>query len=229
MISRENILEFDKRRNIYQLILKNPGLHERKISRELNIPRSTLKYHLHFLKKRDLLVSHSTNQYNSFFIKGKVGRYDKKFISLFQKGSYRSIIMFMLFRVNTTISEIAIELEKHPNTINSHIKKLINNDIIETVPIENNIIPQIATPVLIEYIPKTNEKLIRLKDPNTIYDLALTYKGQLEEKFVLDMISEGLQYYTEHGFPKRKSRPSVSDLDAIFEQFYEAFPIFFRA
>ncbi len=229
MISREKILEFETRRNIYRLILEKPGYHERKISRELDIPRSTLKYHLNFFEKRELLVIEKTNRYNSYFIRGKIGRKDKKIISLFQKETYRSIVMFMLFRVNTTVSEISKEIERHPNTINSHVKKLKDMNIIEPVPIEGNEIKKISSPVIIEYSPKTNENLIRLSDPDRIYSLALTYKGQLKEKFILDIISEALDYYSKYGFPEKKRRVSLSEIDYILEKFYEVFPIPWRA
>ena len=50
-MDEELALKLETRRKIYTHILKAPGLHEREISRVLNIPLSTLDYHIQFLNK----------------------------------------------------------------------------------------------------------------------------------------------------------------------------------
>ena len=46
---RNVILELEKRRKIYNYILTNPGLHFNEIVRGLQIPKTTLEYHLNYL------------------------------------------------------------------------------------------------------------------------------------------------------------------------------------
>ena len=42
---------------IYNHVLKNPGLHLRKISRVLDIHLSTLRYHLDYLEEQEVVIS----------------------------------------------------------------------------------------------------------------------------------------------------------------------------
>ena len=58
-----NILELETRRKIYDFIQKFPGLHVREISRRLEIPFSTLQYHLRFLEKRELVKAKDDGKY----------------------------------------------------------------------------------------------------------------------------------------------------------------------
>ena len=82
MISEKNILKLEARQNIYILILKNPGLHQREISRRLDIPFSTTQYHLRFLKKRNLIIEKSENRYSRFYIANKTNPMERKLLVL---------------------------------------------------------------------------------------------------------------------------------------------------
>ncbi|MCK4365849.1 MAG: winged helix-turn-helix transcriptional regulator [Thermoplasmatales archaeon] len=48
MISNENILELETRRQIYNIILENPGLHLRELSRRTNLSFGGLRHHLNY-------------------------------------------------------------------------------------------------------------------------------------------------------------------------------------
>jgi predicted transcriptional regulator len=63
--------EIETKRRIYNFILKNPGLHMRELSRKMNIPYSTLKYHLYYLKNRELIIVRPSGKYYRFFVSNK--------------------------------------------------------------------------------------------------------------------------------------------------------------
>jgi len=49
-MKKKDALDLEIRRSIYNHILKSPGLHERELARVLDIPLSTLDYHLYYIK-----------------------------------------------------------------------------------------------------------------------------------------------------------------------------------
>jgi len=51
---KEEILENDRRRKIYTVIKKNPGLHIRELQRVLDIPLASLQYHLNYMRAEAL-------------------------------------------------------------------------------------------------------------------------------------------------------------------------------
>jgi DNA-binding transcriptional ArsR family regulator len=224
MISNQNILELKIRKKIYNLILQHPGLHERKISRRMNIPKTTLKYHLNFLKKRDLLTVKQTGRYHNYFVKEKVGIKDKKILCMLQKESYRKIMLYLLIKVVSNISDISEEINKHPSTVGIHLKKLLKEEIIEIAPIENGVVKRVYAPGVIECTNVTNEKIYRYKDPKQMYDLVITYRNELKDEDLTDFIKEVVDYRMEYGYPKRIYKGPPDKTDIMLEKLHEVFP-----
>jgi len=77
-MSKIDLIYLEKRRIIYNYILKNPGLHFRNISRKLKIPKSTIEYHLVYLKKQGLIVENQELGYLRYYASEKIGQKDKK-------------------------------------------------------------------------------------------------------------------------------------------------------
>ena len=80
MVKKED-LELETRQKIHNYILKNPGLCLNELSRKLNISKSTLNYHLNYLKKLGVIIGKSNGRYIRFYIASKVGNGDKKLIN----------------------------------------------------------------------------------------------------------------------------------------------------
>jgi predicted transcriptional regulator len=64
---REEVLENENRRRIYRFVNRNPGLHLRELQRQLNIPLSSLDYHLDYLVRKGLLYREGDGFYTRFF------------------------------------------------------------------------------------------------------------------------------------------------------------------
>ena len=72
MISKENILQFETRRNIYNFIVERPGLHLREISRRINISFGGLRHHLDILKKQELIITKTNYGYTRYYATHKI-------------------------------------------------------------------------------------------------------------------------------------------------------------
>ena len=55
MISKNEIFELETRKRIFNFIKDHPGFHRRELERVLNIPFSTLTYHVRYLEKNELI------------------------------------------------------------------------------------------------------------------------------------------------------------------------------
>jgi len=128
---KEDSLALETRRNIYNLILGNPGLHEREIARKMGLSLSTLDYHLHYLEKREMVVSKKDGRYTRYFASFKVGTLDKKIIAILRQKTPRSIILFLLTNPDSIHKDICRGVKKSPSTISFHLKKMVNAGIIE--------------------------------------------------------------------------------------------------
>jgi predicted transcriptional regulator len=130
---REDSLALDTRRQIFNTIVKYPGLHERELARKQDMSLSTLDYHLHYLEKRDLIVSRKDGRYTRYFATRKVGQQDKKIIAILRQKTPRAIVLHLLTNQNSIHKEIAEGVSKSPSTVSFHLKKMVDVGIVEAI------------------------------------------------------------------------------------------------
>jgi len=218
------ILELETRREIYNCIERYPGLHTREISRMIDLPFSTLRYHLHFLEKRELIRGKTDGRYARYYASFKIGRKEKQVLNLLRQKTPSFIILFLFTSVYASQSEISQDLQKHPTTIKFHLKKLLKLGIIEQVEAVDNVICKDNVPTVIEHYKKVNEIIYMLKDPYWIYDLLVTYKNSFFDSDYA--IAPSLDFFSciiSDGIPKKIISPR-SSIDAVLDALKEVFP-----
>jgi len=165
MISNEKTLELETRRQIYNVILKNPGLHLRELSRRIYISYGNFIHHLNFLTKQDFIVTKSDRRYTRYYVSKKVGREEKELLNILRQDIPRKIVLLLLSfgppehykdypdhsehdpSLHTNLhskKELAVlskywgspyeelfNLKKHRTTIDFHLKKLVDANIVE--------------------------------------------------------------------------------------------------
>ena len=199
MIDKKDILSLKTRRDIFRYIDKNPGLNLRDLSRKLDMPRSTLNYHINYLKKHELIEIKIEGQYRYIFSKEKIGTNDKKIMHLLRKKTPSLIFIYFLYKIYFSQKELCEELKISSSTANYHIKKFLELGIFqETIIDDGRVYPftkeesldisfkrkKIGREVI--YIRK-NQEII-----NDSYRLLITYKDSMPNK---DLIDTYIEYY----------------------------------
>ncbi|MEM0492690.1 MAG: winged helix-turn-helix transcriptional regulator [Candidatus Thermoplasmatota archaeon] len=126
-------LDLDIRRRIYRFIIKNPGLHEREISRILKIPLTTVDYHLHYLVKRDILQIKIDGHYARFYAKQDIGIKEMSLLSILRTQVTRRILIFLMTHPYASHREIAHHMMLSSSTVSFHLKKMINTGVISQI------------------------------------------------------------------------------------------------
>ena len=126
----DDVLELNTRRKIYELVVRNPGLHLSKIAELLGMRTSLAEYHLHYLEKNQIIVPVKESGYTRYYIKGEIGREDKKMLSLLRQDIPLIIVLFLLKSDISQHKEILKNLDIAPSTLSYHLKKLVNHNII---------------------------------------------------------------------------------------------------
>ena len=139
MLNNEDILELETKRKIYNYVLEYPGLYLSELSRNLDIPRTTLTYHLHYLEKLNLITEKNGGRYTRFYATNNVSRSDKKLLNFMRQKTFRNIIFFLFKYPGSTRNDISKNLKKHPTTISYYLKKLKKMNIVEGIQKENKI------------------------------------------------------------------------------------------
>lgn len=162
---KEDYLALDTRKKIFELISSSPGLHKREIARELKMSLSTVDYHLHYMEKRKIVFAKRDGKYKRYFAAEKTELEDKRIMPLLRQETPRRIIIFLLQNPRAIHKEICREVKKSPSTVSFHLKKLVENGIIEEISLGK-------------------EKAYVVKNPDKVADLIITYKSTFLDKAV---------------------------------------------
>jgi len=202
MLEQRDILDLQKRREIYEFISHNSGLHMRDISRKLDIPFTTLKYHLKYLENNDFILSRKDGKYNRYFVSLEVSEKEKRILSCFRKKTTLYIILWFFIIVQCSQKELSKYLEKHPATIGFHLRTMKNAGLIEQKSFDEGMIQQQMPPYRIKRSPVSSEKVYMLSDPWMVYDLLVKHKDRLEDTVLVNGIIEYVEFYLNRGAPQ---------------------------
>lgn len=181
------ILDLEIRRKIYSYILKSPGLYERELSRELNIPLSTLDYHLRHLKRRNLITITTDGRYARHYAAGKIGLKDKHVIAMLRQSTTRSIILFLLLNPHSSHKGICNHLGLAPSTTSFHLRKLVDLKITDSSQVGK-------------------ETIYFVKERNYVSNLLITYKKSFLDKAVDQFIKTWLEVHPRYLRKSKKKR-----------------------
>lgn len=227
-MGEHQIIENKAQNQIYNYVLEYPGLHIRELSRKLEIPMSTLKYHLRNLEKQELIHIECEQKYSRIYDKKDIGNMKKKLINVLRQETSRNILLCIALRLNASRTELSKELELSTTAVSKHLKKLVKLGIIEPAPVENGTICTAhENKTIIERTPNGREIIYRLTRPaktnkhtgKLLDELFTSYKAGLVDDTVKLVLE-----YVDLISPDRK-RPKVKKNYEFYEnQFWDMFP-----
>jgi len=179
MDGKDEILQIDSRRKIFLFIKKNPGLHEREISRQMNIPLGTLDYHLHFLEKRDLIKTRSDGHYTRYFISGEISLQAEILLKILRQKTPRKILVFLLESKHAFHRDIQNHLGLAASTVSFHLNKMVELGVIKKVVIGR-------------------ESIFSVISPDKVIDLLITYKKSFIDSAVDNFVDTWLELNPSH-------------------------------
>lgn len=129
----KDMLELETRRDIYDLVSDQPGIHLSKIAELLDMTVSLAEYHLRFLEKNSLIRSIKKSGYKRYFpTDEKVEEKDKEMLFELRKEVSLKIVLLLLKNKKMTHKEMNEEIDLAASTLSYHLKKLTEMNILES-------------------------------------------------------------------------------------------------
>lgn len=211
-----------KRMHIYKIIDNNPGLHLMDLSRKTNIPKSTMTYHIRIFEKRGLIKKNGSGARSRYYINNSMDNNEKDFLNIIRQPTLRHILYNIFYLGVCSESEIVKDLEKRPSTVNYHLKKLLDADIIEKAPYKKGLI-LLKSGAVFERNQVTNEKFFRLKDPDYFHTVIIKHHKFLKNNEIDKFIFKFAKRKMEIG-PVKKINTISKAIDGLLDDIYEVFP-----
>jgi predicted transcriptional regulator len=161
---KDEVLENERRRRIYEFIEVSPGIHLRELQRTLGIPLTSLEYHLGYMTRKKVIFSEAEGRVKRYYTK-PFSPEDKRVLAALRQKRMREIVLIVLANEKAKYQLLAESLKLSHSTLSSYLKYLVNNNILakEKVGYENVYTIQDeerVAKVLIAYKPSFVDKLV---------------------------------------------------------------------
>lgn len=138
LIRRDDLLELESRRRVFEYVQKFPGLHLREIARGTGLHPNHVKYHLQYLQKHDLVSSRKEHGYWRFFpreegsvgLRETVGADKKQILALLRQPVPLHTVLILLERGQASQGELAQSVGVAQATLHYHLGKMERNALV---------------------------------------------------------------------------------------------------
>jgi predicted transcriptional regulator len=127
----KNVLDNPKRNNIFNFIKSNPGETISKISKEEDVNRGTLRYHLRMLLEKRKIVLVKKGKSMHVFNNYSHGPDENDLWLYLRNEAERKILYSIMDMPGISNSELSILYNMNKSSIHRILKKYVENDIIE--------------------------------------------------------------------------------------------------
>ncbi|HXX87482.1 MAG TPA: hypothetical protein VEH86_03435 [Candidatus Acidoferrum sp.] len=159
---KDEILENERRKKIYLAVEANPGYHLRGLQKTLNMPLTTLHYHLTYMARKKIVLAEPEGHQKKYYTK-RLEAQDKKILSALRQNKTRDIITTILKNKKTKHQTLTQQLKLPRSTLQLHLKQLVQKNILTR-----------------EQIGRQN--IYALTDPNRTEKILTTYKTSLTQQ-----------------------------------------------
>lgn len=173
---KSETLENENRRKIYEAIETSPGIHLRELQRILNVPLTTLEYHLNYLTRKNIVYYEVDSRYKRYFAK-PLDNLDKKLLSALRQKRLREIVLLVLSNGKAKYQFMANYLKIPHSTLSFYLKYLIENDILAKEKVGY-------------------ETIYTIKDEDRITKVLISYKAGFLDKLIDRTLAMWLEAYT---------------------------------
>ena len=181
---KEEILQNERRRKIYAHIEANPGIHLRELQRALDIPLTTLEYHVSYMIRKKIIFGETDTHHKRYYTK-PLDPEDKKILAVLRQKRMREIVLIILASGKAKYQLLTDRLGLSHSTLSSYLKYLIQNNILgmEKIGYEN---------------------LYTVRDEDRVAKVLIAY----EPSFLDKLVDKALETWMETRFHKEARKPS---------------------
>lgn len=173
---KKEILENENRRKIYSLIEANQGIHLRELQRLLNMPLTTLEYHLSYMVRKAIVIGEKEGHFRRYYTK-PLSREDKKVLSALRQKRMREIVLVIAANEKAKFQYLSDHLKLPSSTLSFYLKYLVDKGILAREKIGY-------------------EMMYTVRDEDRVAKVLIAYRTSFLDKLVDKALSTWLETYS---------------------------------
>src|SRR4030066_1727480 len=124
---KEEILGNENRRRVYSVVEANPGIHLRELQRVLDMPLTTLEYHLSYMVRKKIVFGEKEGHYKRYYTK-PLDKEDKKILSALRQKRIREIVFTVMINEKAKYQYLSDYLKLPHSTLSFYLKYLVEKE-----------------------------------------------------------------------------------------------------
>ncbi len=173
---KDEVLANENRRKIYAIIEKNPGIHMRELQRVLDMPLTTLEYHLTYMTRKRIIFREGDGHYKRYYVR-PLDTEDKKILTALRQEKMRDIVFLVLTNKKVKHQFISDYLKLPNSTLSCYLKHLVDSMVLckEKIGYEN---------------------IYTVCDENRVARVLIAYKSSFLDKVVDKTLNTWMESYS---------------------------------
>lgn len=160
---KDIVLENSRRKQIYKLIRRNPGLHLRELQRRLGIPLSSLEHHVDYMIRKDVLYRQRDGRYTRYFSR-QLTEDERQLISVLRHEKLREIVSIVLEEKKVKFQDLVDYLDLPSSTLSYYLKHLVDHHVLSREKVGYDTVYSVQDKrverVILIYEPGLTDKLV---------------------------------------------------------------------
>lgn len=129
----EGLLEQKTRRRVYDGVRMVPGIHVRRLQRDLDLGMSVVQHHLRVFERHGFVVHRQEGKRRAYFVPEEVLKDDQYNLYFLRHRTSRRILIALLENPELTLRGLCQRVPLRPSTVAYHLKRLANAGLIAPV------------------------------------------------------------------------------------------------
>lgn len=129
----EGGLSLPTRRELFEHVAANPGIHFSQIKRDLDMETGLLQHHLHELEQYGVLESEEHQGKRRVFVARELDEEERAILAVLRYETTRRILLYLLEEGPARNRDVAEAVGVTPATISWHLSNLVEKGVVEGV------------------------------------------------------------------------------------------------
>lgn len=123
-------LELASRRELFQYVSSNPGVHFRAIVDEFEYAKGTVQYHLRWLTEHELVTASDDGKYTRYYSAADFDETDRIVMNALRRKYSRRVLAHLLVDGPLSTTVLSDRLDKATSTVSWHLSTLSDADLV---------------------------------------------------------------------------------------------------
>jgi predicted transcriptional regulator len=165
----------ESRREIYQHVEANPGVHFRALVDALDYAQGTVQYHLRWLEDQGLVEASDDGKYTRYYAAGSFDEADRAVMNALRREYARRIVAHLVADGPLSTTELSDRLGKSPSTVSWHLSKLDDADLVTKERRGRSVVYGLADADRVRYLYTVHRKTFTDRVVDRLFDLWDSY------------------------------------------------------